>query len=177
MKLFTKIFLPVACVILILSSVIFFYTSYRWKKQSIQYINNYENNKFHSNLRQLEKGLRLSATQSSSSDSTLQRKILIYRFREIFHDSAVLYQNNEELYNGTIYDFCRVCYKNELPDCHLQRHYQCSCTKSDPFLLGRCSDNFSPSSYRNPSFFQSAKNHGPSYQTERCCQLCGTGKL
>lgn len=105
MKLFTKIFLPVACVILILSSVIFFYTSYRWKKQSIQYINNYENSKFQSNLRQLEKGLSLSATQSSSSDSTLQRKILIYRFREIFHDSAVLYQNNEELYNGTIYEF------------------------------------------------------------------------
>lgn len=105
MKLFTKIFLPVACVILILSSVIFFYTSYRWKKQSIQYINNYENSKFQSNLRQLEKGLSLSATQSSSSNSTLQRKILIYRFREIFHDSAVLYQNNEELYNGTIYEF------------------------------------------------------------------------
>ena len=71
------------------------------EKQSIQYINNYENSKFQSNLRQLEKGLSLSATQSSSSDSTLQRKILIYRFREIFHDSAVLYQNNEELYNGT----------------------------------------------------------------------------
>ena len=75
------------------------------EKQSIQYINNYENSKFQSNLRQLEKGLSLSATQSSSSDSTLQRKILIYRFREIFHDSAVLYQNNEELYNGTIYEF------------------------------------------------------------------------
>ena len=71
----------------------------------IQYINNYENSKFQSNLRQLEKGLSLSATQSSSSNSTLQRKILIYRFREIFHDSAVLYQNNEELYNGTIYEF------------------------------------------------------------------------
>ena len=42
MKLFTKIFLQVACVILILSSAVFFYTSYRWKNQSIQYINNYE---------------------------------------------------------------------------------------------------------------------------------------
>lgn len=46
LKLFTKIFLQVACVILILSSAVFFYTSYRWKNQSIQYINNYEYTKF-----------------------------------------------------------------------------------------------------------------------------------
>ena len=54
MKLFTKIFLQVACVILILSSAVFFYTSYRWKNQSIQYINNYEYTKFQNNLLQFE---------------------------------------------------------------------------------------------------------------------------
>ena len=36
MKLFTKIFLQVICVVLLLSSGIFFYTTYRWKNQSIQ---------------------------------------------------------------------------------------------------------------------------------------------
>ena len=40
MKLFTKIFLQVTCVILILSSAIFFYTTCRWKDQSLQDINN-----------------------------------------------------------------------------------------------------------------------------------------
>lgn len=42
MKLFTKIFLQVSCVILILSSAIFFYTTCRWKDQSLQDINSYE---------------------------------------------------------------------------------------------------------------------------------------
>ena len=105
MKLFTKIFLQVACVILILSSVIFFYTSYRWKKQSIQYINNYEDSKFQTNLRQFDKKLSLAATQSAVSDDALRKRILIYSFREVFHNSAVLYQNGEELYNGTTYEF------------------------------------------------------------------------
>ena len=105
MKLFTKIFLPVACVILILSSVIFFYTSHRWKKQSIQYINNYEDSKFQTNLRQFDKKLSLAATQSAVSDDALRKRILIYSFREVFHNSAVLYQNGEELYNGTTYEF------------------------------------------------------------------------
>ena len=58
MKLFTKIFLQVACMILILSSAVFFYTSYRWKNQSIQYINNYEYTKFQNNLLQFEEKLQ-----------------------------------------------------------------------------------------------------------------------
>ena len=33
MKLFTKIFLQVICMVLLLSSGIFFYTTYRWKNQ------------------------------------------------------------------------------------------------------------------------------------------------
>ena len=105
MKLFTKIFLQVACVILILSSAVFFYTSYRWKNQSIQYINNYEYTKFQNNLLQFEEKLRLTSSQSANSDKKVRNRILIYAFRQIFHDSAVLYQNGEELYNGTAYDF------------------------------------------------------------------------
>lgn len=105
MKLFTKIFLQVVCVILILSSAVFFYTSYRWKNQSIQYINNYEYTKFQNNLLQFEEKLRLTSSQSANSDEKVRNRILIYAFRQIFHDSAVLYQNDEELYNGTAYDF------------------------------------------------------------------------
>ena len=105
MKLFTKIFLQVACMILILSSAVFFYTSYRWKNQSIQYINNYEYTKFQNNLLQFEEKLRLTSSQSANSDEKVRNRILIYAFRQIFHDSAVLYQNDEELYNGTAYDF------------------------------------------------------------------------
>lgn len=105
MKLFTKIFLQVACVILILSSAVFFYTSYRWKNQSIQYINNYEYTKFQNNLLQFEEKLRLTSSQSANSDKKVRNRILIYAFRQIFHDNAVLYQNGEELYNGTAYDF------------------------------------------------------------------------
>ena len=81
-----------ACVILILSSAVFFYTSYRWKNQSIH-------------LLQFEEKLRLTSSQSANSDEKVRNRILIYAFRQIFHDSAVLYQNDEELYNGTAYDF------------------------------------------------------------------------
>ena len=94
-----------ACVILILSSAVFFYTSYRWKNQSIQYINNYEYTKFQNNLLQFEEKLRLTSSQSANSDERVRNRILIYAFRQIFHDSAVLYQNGEELYNGTAYNF------------------------------------------------------------------------
>lgn len=81
MKLFTKIFLQVACVILILSSAVFFYTSYRWKNQSIQYINNYEYTKFQNNLLQFEEKLRLTSSQSANSDKKVRNRILIYAFR------------------------------------------------------------------------------------------------
>ena len=83
----------------------FFYTSYRWKNQSIQYINNYEYTKFQNNLLQFEEKLRLTSSQSANSDKKVRNRILIYAFRQIFHDNAVLYQNGEELYNGTAYDF------------------------------------------------------------------------
>lgn len=54
--------------ILILSSAVFFYTSYRWKNQSIQYINNYEYTKFQNNLLQFEEKLRLTSSQSANSE-------------------------------------------------------------------------------------------------------------
>ena len=75
MKLFTKIFLQVACMILILSSAVFFYTSYRWKNQSIQYINNYEYTKFQNNLLQFEEKLRLTSSQSANSDEKVRNRI------------------------------------------------------------------------------------------------------
>ena len=105
MKLFTKIFLQVACVILLLSSVIFFYTTYRWKNQSIGYINTYEESKFQDNLRQFERKLQLAGCDQSSLDDTLRAKAMIYAFRQIFHETAVLYKDGEEIYNGTPYEF------------------------------------------------------------------------
>lgn len=105
MKLFTKIFLQVACVILLLSSGIFFYTTYKWKNQSIQDINNYEDQKFQNNISQFEKKLSLSISQPDSLNDELRKKAYIYAFRQTFHDTAALYQYGEELYNGTAYEF------------------------------------------------------------------------
>lgn len=105
MKLFTKIFLQVSCVILILSSAIFFYTTCRWKNQSLQDINSYEWNKFQTSLSQMESQLRLADSYLDDSDTKLQEKVLIYAFRNIFHDSAALYGDGQELYNGTAYEF------------------------------------------------------------------------
>lgn len=105
MKLFTKIFLQVSCVILILSSAIFFYTTCRWKDQSLQDINSYEWNKFQTSLSQMENQLRLADSYLDASDTNLEEKVLIYAFRNIFHDSAALYGDGQELYNGTAYEF------------------------------------------------------------------------
>ena len=33
------------------------------------------------------------------------KKMIIYAFRQVFHDSAVLYQDGKEQYNGTKYEF------------------------------------------------------------------------
>lgn len=101
MNLFTKIFLQVSCVILILSSAIFFYTTCRWKDQSLQDINSYEWNRFQTSISQFENQLRIAGSQSDASDPDLQEKILVYSFRHVFHDSAALYCNEKELYNGT----------------------------------------------------------------------------
>lgn len=105
MKLFTKIFLQVTCMIFLLSSGIFFYTTYKWKNQSIRDINNYENSKFQTNLLQFENKLTQIRNQTQNSDGEILDKMIIYAFRQIFHDSAVLYQDETELYNGTEYEF------------------------------------------------------------------------
>ena len=42
MKLLIKIFFQTTCIILLVSSGIFLYTTYCWKNQSIQNINSYE---------------------------------------------------------------------------------------------------------------------------------------
>ena len=135
MKLFTRIFLQVACVILILSSTVFFYTSYRWKNQSIQYINNYEYTKFQNNLLQFEEKLRLTSSQSANSDEKVRNRILIYAFRQIFHDSAVLYQNDEELYNGTAYDFDVQGIQEQLGEVELHgKWYDADTNMCDPLI-------------------------------------------
>lgn len=105
MKLFTKIFLQVACIIFVLSSIIFFYTSYRWKNQSIQDINSYEESKFQNNLLQFENKLRLWENQPVSLDNSIQKELMVYAFRRVFRDTAALYQEGKELYNGTSYEF------------------------------------------------------------------------
>lgn len=105
MKLFTKIFLQVTCMIFLLSAGIFFYTTYRWKNQSIQDINNYENSKFQTNLLQFENKLTHIRNQTQESDGKIREKMIIYAFRQVFHDSAVLYQDAKEQYNATEYEF------------------------------------------------------------------------
>ena len=74
------------------------------EEQSIQYINNYEYTN-QNNLLQFEEKLRLTSSRPTLWRESPENRILIYAFRQIFHDSAVLYQNDEELYNGTAYDF------------------------------------------------------------------------
>ena len=96
MKLFTKIFLQVICVVLLLSSGIFFYTTYRWKNQSIQNINSYENSRFQTNISKFENMLMRIKSKTQDSDDKIREKMIIYAFRQVFHDSAVLYQDGKE---------------------------------------------------------------------------------
>ena len=105
MKLFTKIFLQVICMVLLLSSGIFFYTTYRWKNQSIQNINSYENSRFQTNISKFENMLMRIKSKTQDSDDKIREKMIIYAFRQVFHDSAVLYQDGKEQYNGTKYEF------------------------------------------------------------------------
>ena len=105
MKLFTKIFLQVICVVLLLSSGIFFYTTYRWKNQSIQNINSYENSRFQTNISKFENMLMRIKSKTQDTDDKIREKMIIYAFRQVFHDSAVLYQDGKEQYNGTKYEF------------------------------------------------------------------------
>ena len=76
MKLFTKIFLQVICMVLLLSSGIFFYTTYRWKNQSIQNINSYENSRFQTNISKFENMLMRIKSKTQDSDD----KILFVRY-------------------------------------------------------------------------------------------------
>ena len=105
MKLFTKIFLQVICMVLLLSSGIFFYTTYRWKNQSIENINSYENSRFQTNISKFENMLMRIKSKTQDSDDKIREKMIIYAFRQVFHDSAVLYQDGKEQYNGTKYEF------------------------------------------------------------------------
>ena len=78
MKLFTKIFLQVICVVLLLSSGIFFYTTYRWKNQSIQNINSYENSRFQTNISKFENMLMRIKSKTQDTDDKIREKMIIY---------------------------------------------------------------------------------------------------
>ena len=91
MKLLIKIFFQTTCIILLVSSGIFLYTTYCWKNQSIHNINSYETS--------------LSDNQKQNADNEMRPQIVTYAFRQVFHDSAVLYLDGKMTYNGTVYEF------------------------------------------------------------------------
>ena len=105
MKLLIKIFSQTTCIILLVSSGIFLYTTYCWKNQSIQNINSYESSIFRTNILQFENKTSLSDNQKQNTDNEMRPQIVTYAFRQVFHDSAVLYLDGKMTYNGTVYEF------------------------------------------------------------------------
>ena len=105
MKLLIKIFSQTTCIILLVSSGIFLYTTYCWKNQSIQNINSYESSIFRTNILQFENKTSLSDNQKQNADNEMRPQIVTYAFRQVFHDSAVLYLDGKTTYNGTVYEF------------------------------------------------------------------------
>ena len=105
MKLLIKIFFQTTCIILLASSGIFLYTTYCWKNQSIQNINSYESSIFRTNILQFENKTSLSDNQKQNADNEMRPQIVTYAFRQVFHDSAVLYLDGKMTYNGTVYEF------------------------------------------------------------------------
>ena len=93
------------CIILLASSGIFLYTTYCWKNQSIQNINSYESSIFRTNILQFENKTSLSDNQKQNADNEMRPQIVTYAFRQVFHDSAVLYLDGKMTYNGTVYEF------------------------------------------------------------------------
>lgn len=104
MKLLIKIFSQTTCIILLVSTGIFLYTTYCWKNQSIQNINSYESSIFRTNILQFENKTSLSDNQKQNADNEMRPQIVTYAFRQVFHDSAVLYLDGKMTYNGTVYE-------------------------------------------------------------------------
>ena len=105
MKLLIKIFSQTTCIILLVSSGIFLYTTYCWKNQSIQNINSYENSRFQTNISKFENMLMRIKSKTQDTDDKIRPQIVTYAFRQVFHDSAVLYLDGKMTYNGTVYEF------------------------------------------------------------------------
>lgn len=105
MKLLIKIFSQTTCIILLVSSGIFLYTTYCWKNQSIQNIDSYESSIFRTNISQFENKTSRSDVQKQNTDNEMRPQIVTYAFRQVFHDSAVLYLDGKMTYNGTVYEF------------------------------------------------------------------------
>ena len=105
MKLLIKIFFQTTCIILLASSGIFLYTTYCWKNQSIQNIDSYESSIFRTNILQFENKTSRSDDQKQNTDNEMRPQIVTYAFRQVFHDSAVLYLDGKMTYNGTVYEF------------------------------------------------------------------------
>ena len=99
MKLLIKIFAQTTCIILLVSSGVFLYTTYCWKNQSIQNINSYESSIFRTNILQFENKTSLSDNQKQNADNEMRPQIVTYAFRQVFHDSAVLYLDGKMIYN------------------------------------------------------------------------------
>lgn len=72
MKLLIKIFFQTTCIILLVSSGIFLYTTYCWKNQSIQNINSYESSIFRINILQFENKTSLSENQKQNADNEMR---------------------------------------------------------------------------------------------------------
>ena len=47
----------------------------------------------------------LSDNQKQNTDNEMRPQIVTYAFRQVFHDSAVLYLDGKMTYNGTVYEF------------------------------------------------------------------------
>ena len=53
----------------------------------------------------LENKTSLSDNQKQNADNEMRPQIVTYAFRQVFHDSAVLYLDGKMTYNGTVYEF------------------------------------------------------------------------
>ena len=76
------------------------------ENQSIQNINSYESSIFRTNILQFENKTSRSDDQKQNADNEMRPPNSYFMlFRQVFHDSAVLYLDGKMTYNGTVYEF------------------------------------------------------------------------
>ena len=105
MKLLIKIFSQTTCIILLVSSGIFLYTTYCWKIR-VYRISTVMKAVY---SEQISYSLKIKqaflTNQKQNADNEMRPQIVTYAFRQVFHDSAVLYLDGKMTYNGTVYEF------------------------------------------------------------------------